>query len=268
MRASRRPGRVLSWLVVALVGAAGVGAWAWQAGRLPGDLARRLPPPAPPPDPAPPDAVAAARALPPGSPGNLKEIVRAMLLYRSKTGRYHSATGPHRPGRGPGGLSWRVHLLPYLDEGDLFREFRLDEPWDAPHNAALVARMPAVYSSLGAEAPPGHTHFQLFVNPTADVYPRAPFDPDAGPTIETFAKGLARTIAVIEGGAPVPWSKPADIPFDTRRPLPPLALGGNPRIHIATADATVRVLDLGRVSEQTLRAAITPDPGFPLGPDW
>ncbi len=203
-----------------------------------------------------------------GSPGNLKDIIRAMLLYRSEHGRYPSATGPHRPGLGAGGLSWRVHILPYLGEAELFREFRLDEPWDGPHNARAAARMPAVYASQGSDAAPGHTHFQLFVNARPDGYPRSPFDADAGPAIETFAKGTSRTIAVIEGGAAVPWARPADIPFDPRRPLPDLSLCGNRRVHVAMADAAVRELDLVRVSEQTLRAAITPDRGFPLGPDW
>jgi prepilin-type processing-associated H-X9-DG protein len=42
-------------------------------------------------------------------------------------------------------LSWRVLLLPYLDEAALYDQFRLDEPWDSPHNRALAARMPRVY---------------------------------------------------------------------------------------------------------------------------
>ena len=27
-------------------------------------------------------------------------------------------------------LSWRVSVLPYMDRGDLYHQFRLDEPWD------------------------------------------------------------------------------------------------------------------------------------------
>ena len=46
---------------------------------------------------------------------------------------------------GPDGqpnLSWRVALLPYLDHPDLYEAFHHDEPWDSPHNKALIARMP------------------------------------------------------------------------------------------------------------------------------
>ena len=44
-------------------------------------------------------------------------------------------------------LSWRVHLLPYLEQEKLYKEFHLDEPWDSDHNKKLIARMPAVFRS-------------------------------------------------------------------------------------------------------------------------
>ena len=42
-------------------------------------------------------------------------------------------------------LSWRVAILPYLDELALYEEFHLDEPWDSPHNRELISRMPSGY---------------------------------------------------------------------------------------------------------------------------
>ena len=46
-------------------------------------------------------------------------------------------------------LSWRVFLLPFAGERSLFREFRLEEPWDSQHNKALLDRMPAIYKTPG-----------------------------------------------------------------------------------------------------------------------
>ena len=40
-------------------------------------------------------------------------------------------------------LSWRVALLPYLDQAVLYKKFKLDEPWDSPHNHALLKYMPS-----------------------------------------------------------------------------------------------------------------------------
>jgi hypothetical protein len=61
-----------------------------------------------------------------------------------------------------------VLLLPYLERDGLYREFRLDEPWDGPHNKALLTRMPSCYTPAligtpGAEL--GLTHYQVFVGP-------------------------------------------------------------------------------------------------------
>jgi hypothetical protein len=47
-----------------------------------------------------------------------------------------------RDEQGRSGLSWRVHLLPFLGEQNLYDEFRLDERWDSPHNKPLMERCP------------------------------------------------------------------------------------------------------------------------------
>jgi Protein of unknown function (DUF1559) len=61
-----------------------------------------------------------------------------------------------------------VLLLPYLEQGSLFDEFRLDEPWDSPHNVALLPRMPRVYAVPSSVAPDvpvdaSSTFYQVFV---------------------------------------------------------------------------------------------------------
>jgi hypothetical protein len=44
-------------------------------------------------------------------------------------------------------LSWRVALLPYLEEMLLYNEFNLNEPWDSEHNKKLIAKMPTATST-------------------------------------------------------------------------------------------------------------------------
>ena len=59
-------------------------------------------------------------------------------------------------------LSWRVSLLPWLDEGELYEQFRRDEPWDSEHNLKLLARMPDVFKSPGQhDAQPGLEELRL-----------------------------------------------------------------------------------------------------------
>ena len=56
------------------------------------------------------------------------------------------ATKPPRPT-----LSWRVAILPYVEQMALYNQFHLDEPWDSPHNMQFVRRMPKTYALPGDE---------------------------------------------------------------------------------------------------------------------
>ena len=69
--------------------------------------------------------------------GNLKRIGEAFLTFHDIHTHFPADI---RDKAGKPVLSWRVAILPFLDQGELFNEFHLDEPWDSPHNKALVAR--------------------------------------------------------------------------------------------------------------------------------
>ena len=62
-------------------------------------------------------------------------------------------------------LSWRVAILPFIEQGDLYKQFKLNEPWDSPHNIALLDKMPAKFEVAGTDPPKGHTYFQVFTGP-------------------------------------------------------------------------------------------------------
>src|SRR5438552_13420642 len=42
-------------------------------------------------------------------------------------------------------LSWRVRLLPFIEVANLYKQFKLNEPWDSPHNKELISQIPSVY---------------------------------------------------------------------------------------------------------------------------
>ena len=58
-------------------------------------------------------------------------------------------------------LSWRVLLLPYLEQKNLYMQFKLDEPWDSPHNARLAKTLVKVFAPLED----GKTHYRVFTGP-------------------------------------------------------------------------------------------------------
>jgi hypothetical protein len=57
-------------------------------------------------------------------------------------------------------MSWRVAILPFVGEGALYQEFHLDEPWDSPHNKALLPKMPKVFAPLAGKAKAGFSMYR------------------------------------------------------------------------------------------------------------
>ncbi len=146
---------------------------------------------------------------------NLKQIGIALDDYHGTHGRFPAAAIYSKDGQPL--LSWRVALLPFLEEQNLYREFHLDESWDSAHNRTLMARMPKVYEALGdAEIEPYTTFFQVFVGQGTV------FEGTKGIKMDQITDGLSNTLLVIEAGEAVPWTKPADLPFHPDQSLPPL----------------------------------------------
>jgi RNA polymerase sigma factor (sigma-70 family) len=81
---------------------------------------------------------------------NLKQIGLAMHTYREAHGRFPAPAILGKDGKPL--LSWRVAILPYIVEDGLYQSFKLDEPWDSPHNKRLLERMPGLYAP---PRPPG-----------------------------------------------------------------------------------------------------------------
>jgi RNA polymerase sigma factor (sigma-70 family) len=91
---------------------------------------------------------------------NLKQIALAMHNYNDIMGSFPPPAIYSKDGKPL--LSWRVALLPYLDQGNLYRQFHLDEPWDSAHNKKLLANRLKVYHIPGSEDWIS-TYYQVFV---------------------------------------------------------------------------------------------------------
>lgn len=139
---------------------------------------------------------------------NLNRIGTAIHAFHEANERL---PGYLRAGDGTPLLSWRVALLPHLGERALYDEFRLDEPWDGPHNRTLLGRMPAIFALPGARADPGMTFYRSFSGPGTL------FDPvdKAAPSFAEITNGLSNTVAVVEASEAVPWTRPdSEIPVE------------------------------------------------------
>ena len=59
-------------------------------------------------------------------------------------------------------LSWRVAILPMIEQKELYGKFHLDEPWDSANNKPLVAQMPAIFhTNPAAPISDGKTQFVI-----------------------------------------------------------------------------------------------------------
>jgi hypothetical protein len=181
---------------------------------------------------------------------NLKQLAFAMFAYSDIHGTFPAQASCRANGQTL--LSWRVLLLPYLGSAALYNEFRLDEPWDSPHNIKLVPKMPLVYASWRKDLPQrrGLTFFQVFAgrgtafDGTRGLRPRA-----------DFRDGLGSTLLIVEAADPVPWTKPEDLSYADEEPLPRLG----PQFHGVFADGSVHLFQ--DPAEKTIRSAITRNKG-------
>jgi prepilin-type processing-associated H-X9-DG protein len=204
----------------------------------------------------------------------LKQMACAFHNYHSANGSFPGATAFYTK-EGKPGLSWRVALLPFIEQDSLFKEFRLDEPWDSPHNIKLLPRMPTMYLLHSREHDDsGLTHYQVFVGPDTPFglaqgkRDRVPGVVEEGPRLPaSFPGGTANTILIATARDPVPWTKPVDLPYDPKKPLPPLGRHYGAGLNAAFADGSARWID-ETISERNLRKAITSTFGQLEGSDW
>jgi RNA polymerase sigma factor (sigma-70 family) len=182
---------------------------------------------------------------------NLKNIALAMHNYHATDGTFPPAAVYSMDGKPL--LSWRVLLLPYLDQRDLFSQFKLDEPWDGPTNKKLLEKMPEIYA-IPRKAKQTHaTAYQVFTG-AGTIFP----SPKAS-RIADITDGTSNTILIVEAAEAVPWTKPADLPYDPKKPLPRLGISRK-GFQTAFADGSVRFFK-HTIKEVALRALITSNGG-------
>lgn len=187
------------------------------------------------------------------SQNNLKQIGLALHNYESTNG-YFPADIVDRAGKPL--LSWRVAILPYTEEGESSKPFKLDEAWDSEHNKKLIEKMPTIYAPVRVRAKAGETFYQTFTGEKAVFGGKV-----RNPKVVTITDGLSNTGMVFEAGEPTVWTKPGDMPFDPKKELPKLGGLFDGDFHVVLCDGSVRRLKKG-ADEKELRKLIMPADGL------
>jgi prepilin-type processing-associated H-X9-DG protein len=103
--------------------------------------------------------------------------------------------------------SWRVLILPYMEQQTLFDQYRFDEPWDGPNNRLLAPKIKRVYScpSNGTK-PPTDTSY------VAVIGPGTPWPEEQALTYQDFPDGTAHVVHVVEvHNSGIHWMEPRDL---------------------------------------------------------
>jgi hypothetical protein len=169
------------------------------------------------------------------SANKLKQIGLACHNYAA-TNRDHLPNNVYKDGKAQ--LSWRVLILPYLEETPLYNQFKLDEAWDGPTNKTLVEKMPKVYAPVRGKAKAGETFYRGF------TAPRGLFGPGLGKgqNIANVPDGTSNTGLAFEAGEPVVWTKPDDLVLPEKGPPPKLGGMFGGVAQVVMADGSVRKL--------------------------
>tara|TARA_R100001132_G_scaffold27429_1_gene33339 strand:+ start:16752 stop:18116 length:1365 start_codon:yes stop_codon:yes gene_type:complete len=184
---------------------------------------------------------------------HLKQIAVALFNYHDTFQRFPPADKHLVDGKS--NLSWRVHLLPFLDQKKLYDQFHLDEPWDSIHNKTLLDQMPDLYQ-FNPQGKPGVTQVMTFSGKNT------PFPGGLGPRLRDITDGTSNTIffVIAAPDKAVPWSKPEDLAFDSANPVKALGNLSTPAFVVVMMDGSIRSAPVN-LPAKTLSNLIQPDDG-------
>lgn len=185
---------------------------------------------------------------------NLKQLALALHIYHDANLHFPQAFTTDKEGKPL--LSWRVAILPYIEQDALYKEFHLDEPWDSEHNKKLLARMPEVFRARTSKADPFKTVY-LAPRITGGVLSGQKVgDEIEKVTIADVRDGTSNTIMLVEASdaRAVEWTKPDDLVVDPKEPLAGILGQHRKGFLSALTDGSVQFIS-GRVDAETLRNA-------------
>jgi len=189
---------------------------------------------------------------------HLKQMAIAMHNYHDVHGTF-----PPVGSRSPEGkllLSWRVLILPFIEQNSLYEQFHLNEPWDSPHNRQLIEKMPECYRCPASNLLPAEGLSTYNVPMGAETI----FPSDRALSFREIKDGTSSTILAMEvdDKHAAIWTKPEGYPLDLARPAEGLGGHFEGGFLAAMADCSVRFLS-EKVKPEILRAMFT----APRGPE-
>lgn len=99
--------------------------------------------------------------------------------------------------------SWRVLILPYIEEQKLYDKIKLNEPWDSEYNKQFHNTMISIYTCPSGGKVGGTTDYSVVVGK------ETPFGTNGkGAKLGEITDGLSNTILIVHRATPVNWMCP------------------------------------------------------------
>ena len=194
---------------------------------------------------------------------NLREIGLALFAYYDKHKCFPPAVTTDDHGKPM--MSWRVAILPYLEQQALYRRYDSKQPWDSPQNRAL-GKIPVPYfrcpSDPGTAANPTETNYVRIVGKDT-----VGGTPNEAVKINDITDGTANTILVAEvTGLHINWEEPRNV---TVEEFMEMVAKGHVSFHsggfqAVMADGSTHFI-CDTIDPKTLRALLLRNDGQPVG---
>lgn len=192
------------------------------------------------------------RARRASSMNNMKQIMLALHNYHSLHGHFPPAVVMGPDGKTP--HSWRVELLPFLDQKALYQRYRMNEPWDSEHNLKIAKTVVPVFNHPKSEKPANSSYFVVVGEGTA-------FGNKKGVSFKDITDGTSNTIALVEAKRDIPWTKPEDITYDGKQ-LPEFGGFHEGGFSVGKCDGSVRFIS-NPIDGEALKRQLLINDGLP-----
>jgi len=144
--------------------------------------------------------------------GQFKQLALALHNYHETFGSFPPAYVADAQGKPM--HSWRVLILPYIEEGELYQQYRFDEPWDGPNNSKLHSRMPRTFG-----CPSDAGRGAQLTSYVAVIGPHTTWPGESSRSLPQILDGVSNSLLLVEvHNSGIHWMEPRDLHISQMAP--------------------------------------------------
>ncbi|MEO1529770.1 MAG: DUF1559 domain-containing protein, partial [Planctomycetota bacterium] len=177
----------------------------------------------------------------------MNDVKQVLLAFHNYYAAYNEFPKDIAPDGTPL-LSWRVRILPYLNQSALYNTFDLKQPWNAAANKTSAATVVPTYSKVATGK--SRVRIPLCKGSIWDMNDKITFDKMLDGTSNTIA------VVIVPESSSANWSEPGYLQLDENDLVGSL-FGDEDKLIAGFADGSVSVFSKSEMTEERLRAFLT-----------